>query len=460
MVRKWFVANLNIIPAAALFVLAAQAAAAVTIITPADGGIVREKVKIAIPQSAVPSGGFISVVIDGRFQASACIPPKSEANVTYIWNTKAQIDDPRGTLPEAERWVRDGQHEIEVLVHNALGVNIESKKISVRVANRVPVTNPAPPIVLRYKYRIGDITRYRVKVRGELLDSTGRDLLGGQTAFESDFVIGQWIEDTRGDGSALVRYKLVEAPKVSVMGQPIALTQLGQENMLIPSSIYKMIDKYGRTLDTNVITKGMSNTISDVMVTLPAGAVKVGHTWQSSERLKIEGLGELIKFTTNYQLDNLEYEKGMECAKITAKLASANVKFNLFQGFEADKSGITGNSDVFFAYRIGKVIKAHSVLEMNATIDANAVGNLANSSGQSVDMTSGPLLGQVEDESNPDEVGRGRRQAVPSNPYNPYGPSTGSSYGGQSGQPNSSMSPGSPRTSVKLRITTTMELRK
>jgi len=401
------------------------------------------------------------VYIDGRFQGSAGIPPNSStAPVTYVWDTKAPITDPQGELPEKDRWLRDGEHEIKVVVHDADSLPVDSKQFTVYVQNKVQTINPPRPVRLAYRFKLGDISTYHVTIRGELQDVTGRDILGGVSAFTSEFDIGQWVEDVRPDGTALVRYRLKELPKVTFFGRPYAeQLQPGQEATAIPPSIYRIVDRFGRIIKDSVFRRTGNETLLDVLLPLPARSVRIGDTWQAEERFKIEGLGNPLRFSTNLRLDSLEWERGVECAKIGATLTAANVKLNLVPGqIETDEaSSITGTGDIFLGLRSGKIIRSRSVVEMNASVDPTAIASLTTSSGSVSTPSAGPILGQSEDQGGPDEA-RGRARAKvtkPSNPYNPYGPGSYNPYGGSVGVDQTAS-----RTRVKLRITTSVELKR
>jgi len=450
MIRRKTITVTTVAMAALLCQAMAQRAQALTIITPTEGQIVRETVKIAIPRSAVPSGGFMGVTIDGRFQGSASVPMDPKANVVYYWNTKAPITDPRNET----KWISDGRHEIEVAVYDAQSTIIESAKVTVRVANKVPMTTPSPPIRLYYKYRTGDLTKYSVRVRGDLLDSTGNDLMGGQSAFSSDYVLGQWVEDVRPNGDALVRYRLMDQPRVTLLGQPVVGSQ-GQEQQL-PPSLYKLVDRFGRTIQTDVVHRGPATAVSDIMVPLPGKPLALGDTWQSSWNLKIEGLTDIIRFASVYQLESLEYEMGRECAKIVGNLTGSNIRLNLLSGQLQTEQGavLSGKSEVYLAYKAGKIIRAKANFEVNAMADASAIGNLANAGGSA---PAGPIIGQSDEETGPeDSASPGAGAVAPPASYNPYGPSTYNPYGAPA--PTTGQQTGA-RTSVKLRITVVMELK-
>lgn len=452
---KRSISSSKTILAALLCLTVPQAAGALTILSPQEGATVREKVKIAVLQSAVPSGGFVSIIINGRYQASVSVPSSQDANVVYMWDTKAQVPDVRGDLSENERWVRDGKHEIEVAIHNHRGVEIDRTQVTVRVANKVPLTTPAPPLKFIYKYRTGDLTKYAVHVRGDLIDSTGQNLMGGRPAFTSTYQMGQWIEDVRSDGSSLVRYKVMSLPKVTLMGQPVATAELGEAAAALPPSVYKIIDKYGRTVNSSVFNKGAGFTAADVAVPLPTGSLALGDKWQGERGIKAEGLGGLIKLAADYQLESLEYEGGRACAKIMGTLAGSNLRINFLPGqFRTEPlATVTGDTEVFFDYNVGKVVKSKFAIDVSATVDASAIGSLANAPVGSGITMSGPIFSQAEEGTEDmigDPYGPGAAQ-TPYSPYNPYGVGGAGGYGGQPGAGQAAS-----RASVKLRITATM----
>lgn len=468
MVRKWsFSILITLTASLVLFVSAAQA---LTILNPTDGSIVREKVKIAVPQSAIPSGGFMSILVDNRFQGCVSAPSGGDTKpVVYWWDTKVQFVDLTGKLKDADRWVKDGEHQIEVVIHNANSAKIDSKKITVYVKNKVAQTNPAPPVKVYYKYNVGELSKYHVKVRGDMVDSTGNSVLGGEAAFTSEYDIGQWVEDVRPDGTALVRYRLLAAPEVTIMGQVVPQAAVGMETVQVPASLYKIVDKYGRVINPSVFHKALMISVSDVIIPLPGRPMRVGDSWQGAQRIKLEGIGSLLKFSADYQLASLEWDSGRECAKLSASLGGPSIKLNLPGEFTPDENAkLKGNSEVFFGLKSGKIIRSNSILEMAGSVDSSQIGNLANAASMPTQTgTPGSLImGETDENGNPiSPTGAPGTPGVLGGVANPYNPTAGPmpgmpGYGPTYGAPSSgTTATGAARTKVKVRITSTMEIR-
>lgn len=366
--------------ALAAIILLSVGASALTIISPTEGAKVREKVKIVIPRSAVPTDGFVTISVDGKFRASAALPEemRNDANgaapaspyYTYIWDTKAPVQSVNST--EAPIILKDGKHDVEVQVHDAIGRRVGISKVSVNVQNKPAIPNPAPPFKLYYKFHLGDQTVYRCRIDGEILDNLGQPLLSGVSAVKTDYDVIQTIEEARKDGTALVRYKIGPDATALLYGNQIPMIGANGTS----PSIYKLIDNRGKVLQSDLIRK-TNTTITDIMAGLPTKPVQVGETWTSNFRLKIEGFGDAVPYQMNNRFDSVEWEGGRECAKIISDMTALG-KIQILPGAESndEQTPIKGTGVFYFAYKTGKLIRASATLESNLSIDQATLTNL------------------------------------------------------------------------------------
>lgn len=425
----------------AAFTVGTTPASAITLTSPTEGQIVRGKVQIVVPKSSLSpdvatSMGFVAVKIDGRFVAAvgvdtATAKTKSgQAVLIYSWDSKAPIN---GTnLPEDQRYYRDGPHEIVVEGHGpgpkGDTVALEKTSVNIVLKNRIPQPNPAPPVKLRYRYTMGQTSTYKLSLSGEVLTIAGMSLSGGQIPVQSQYVLTQAVEDLQGNNTALLRYKVGKDGYTQLFGQVTLLAQTGQKF----KSVYKVIDTTGRTLEENVLTTATEAPVSDCLLWLPSRAVQVGESWQTSTRLKLEGLTDLFTLSGMSTLESLEWERGHKCAKIVSKLTGQpNFRF-----LPSANGPVDVTSVAYFAYDTGKMIKNTFTMEINTKLDDAVIANLQ----QKVDTS-----GSVSTDSS-----SGSTSAAPA--YN-----MGMPGGGPAGMPTGS-TPAANGKPVKIRLTVTVEL--
>ncbi|HOP80302.1 MAG TPA: hypothetical protein PLZ21_07020, partial [Armatimonadota bacterium] len=433
-------------------VLLATTASAITIASPTEGQIVRDKVRIVIPRSSLPMevsrSGLICIKVDGRFcaaiDASATATDRKSpvsTSIVYVWDSKAVIKDPNPNIPADQRRYRDGRHEITVEAHGISGDArkesiIESAKVVVNLQNTVQRPNPAPPVNLKYRYYLGQQSIYRVSVTGEILSATGYSLTGGQFPIAGGFDIIQSVEDVLPDGSGLIRYKV---------DKDSAYTNIfGQLNLLRYStrfpSVYRIMDSSARVLDANVLSGKVKTEIADCLIRMPGRPVQVGDTWPNEIKMKLEGLSALSNLTGQSTVESFEWEGGFECAKINSRL-SGDATF-YFPPVNGAPARINAHNIAYFAYKPGKLVKDVTEIEISASMDTATLNTLQQQQ-QVPSMTSGLYGGGMP--SGPASMG-----TAP-----PLVTGTGRSTGGYN---SGSGTQGSGMTAIKIRLTITKEL--
>lgn len=357
--------------------LMATSALALTIDTPTEGRLVRDKVPIVIPRYSLPPevirSGFITIKIDGRFLAAVDASLKQtdskapfNPNVVYIWDTKRPINDP--TLPTDQRHYRDGRHVILVeafAIGSAMTSKdnvLESATVTVTLQNQVQRPNPAPPVNMKYRYHLGLESRFKVGTTCEILDATGYSLTGGQFPVVGEYDVLQIVEDMETSSSALLRYKVdKDSAFTQIFGQ---ISLLGQ--MQKYSSVYKIIDVRGKVIDPSVMSGRNKIEVTDCLLPLPNYAVQVGDRWPVDMRLKLEGLTDYGRYRGTSALAGFEWDSGFECAKIISEIRGSSTFYFLNLGRKNDVKAI---NTAYFAYKPGKLVKDVTVIEFNASMD-------------------------------------------------------------------------------------------
>jgi len=340
----------------------------VIIARPLDGATVREKVRIVVPGSSVPSGGFIAVFIDGRFRAGISNADENDGSYVYIWDTKAPDPDPN--LPEQERQPREGKHTIKVQVCNAEGRRVgRPKEITVYVKNKADL--PSNGVLLRYAQRLGQSVDYRYKVSSTLKNIQGATEIAATVgeAFEQiEMVVRRTVEDLRPDGTALVRQKIAGSIRYLEAGRMVPLG-------LTPKAAYNIEDKSGRVVYVmGAQSEGALVTID--LPNMPARTVRVGDTWTSRDKvLRNPITGESVVLNTTSVVEGAEWHDGYPCVKIVTTFSGTGK--SPFPQAVKEVLNITGQTVTYFAYEVGKLISSVTTATVEGEVESSLVSSFS-----------------------------------------------------------------------------------
>lgn len=373
-----------VLAACVLVSLAVDAAQAFTLLSPTQDQIVREKVRLTFPLSAMPSevtpsGGasapegrqpFVSVNVEQQGKSSF-VAALSRAlgvvrggKITFFWDSKAPYRDP--TAPKVEKFFKDGKYVVHVNIHDAQGKLTDSGSVTVQLRNKVARPNPAPGVSLVNRLIFGQTRAYGVHAEVgvfEVINKVGLPILGG-LGITSDFKIFQTVDDARNDGTFLVRYRTEKGARVSSFGQVRRL----YENEEFGPQLYRLVTKLGKVVKRNVFTRQAQYTIGDVLPMLPAKPVKEGDSWPCATTLKVEGITNLIQFTGTSMLDSFEWQDGHECAKIISRLAGEGTISMSGGKIRSESTKVEAQMTTYFAYRSGTVLRNETVMDFPALI--------------------------------------------------------------------------------------------
>lgn len=357
---------------------------ALTLLSPTEDQIVREKVKITVPLSALPadfepsdsenppmkSRPFISLVVEGAGieQLVAAYSPDAaiiaNGRVTVYWDTKQPYRD--SSAPTVDKYYKDGRYKLTVNVHDFNGKIVDSATVNVELRNRVPRSNPAPAVNLVNRFMLGQTNVYKVHASVQIyqmISGVGLPILGGM-GMTSDFKIIQSVEDVRPNGELMLRYRMDPDGYLSSFGKRVPLYAPDQPK----PQLYRLVDKYGNVINRNIFSRQGIYTIMDVIPMLPSRPVKEGDAWPTTFDLKIEGITNVIPLTGTSTLDCFEWQNGHECAKIISILSGNSVISMNGDKIRSSSNKVDVQMVTYFAYKIGKMLRREVTLEFPAHI--------------------------------------------------------------------------------------------
>ncbi len=346
------------------------AQAKVQISRPLDGATVRETVRIIVPASSVPSGGYVAISIDGRRRSALAKDVEADAFV-YEWDTKAL--DPDTKLPLAQRQPREGSHKISVQAFDSAGKRFgDPAEITVNVKNKASELMPASGLLLRFNRKIGAASKYKFSTVTNITDIAGaRELADtiGQAIEATEYVIVQSTEDVRPDSTALVRQKLDGSIKIGSGGRMIPIPNLTVK------AAYRIEDSCGRTVGS-IESRAPGSKVVVEIPNLPIQRVRVGDSWTDVDNVFQDwASGSNMSMTCSNFLEGMEWEGGYPCAKIRTVFNGTKRIPN--SPILTEPVSIRGERFTYFAFQVGKVISAETTLTITADMQKSAITSLS-----------------------------------------------------------------------------------
>jgi hypothetical protein len=357
--------------AIAFTILSATWCGALSILSPADGQIVRENVKIQLPANAIDTDSYITLHVGEQnqevFIAAVSRDAAKEVNgvLTFYWNSKAPYYDPDSKEPTKEQYFKDGKYSLKVVVHDVEGKTLSSAATNINIKNRVDRPNPAPAVRLVNRMSFGQTNTYNVHADVsvfELINKTELPIIGGMS-LGANATIVQSVEDVRQSGEYLLRCRMDENAYVNSRGYK---TYLFAGQPLKPQ-LYRLVNKLGKTVEANMFAKQAKYSITDILPVLPQNPVKEGDSWPDSINLKVEGLTPVVKLKGTSHLDSFEWQNGHECVKIVSTL-KGQMPLSLANGKIQGGGSVDATVTTFFAFRSGRMLRREIALITDATI--------------------------------------------------------------------------------------------
>lgn len=337
------------------------------ILRPADGAIVRERVRIEVPRASIPQGGFIGVYIDGRFQTS--LAPRQddkEPRLRYIWDTKVPIVDPSTQKPEP---IRDGEHTITVVLYDPDGKEVDRAEVRVQVANQEGINLPAAGTRLQYRFRLGENINYKQHDEVVLLaGQTGAEITGGvtgeQVAYEANTFFNLFAYDIRGD-TFIIRQR---ANKQQVLAYNQPVYTLGEEMF---RAVLQFVTPLGNVIYQNVDTTNDPYVFRVMMLPLlPELRVKPGDTWTSWAYILLPDMPveRARKVLAQNKLEGVEWEGGYPTVKIRQTYEGTLSGTLEFSNFALKDAKVKLDRTLWFAFNAGRLVRSEATIEIEGQV--------------------------------------------------------------------------------------------
>jgi len=312
---------------------AVMAQAPFTIVRPADGSRVREKVHVLIPKGSIPSGGYVGVFLNNKL-IEAVVPPLNGKYYEYVLDTKGRgiPDTPAGQTDKLELILYADRDEKSRIV--------DRSSVDVRIGNHTSIPVPNKGLTLRYRFVPGtdmvyDLTQFvRVQPMSEQDNENG----GKAATFESEgerIRLLYSVTNSYGNGDGLLRLQAIPMKGKDYADlTPSSETEQKRYYDIDMAPLYMRVTSTGHevfgALPAYVPFEsptGSANTgglfAAFPLPTLPTKAVRPGDSWQSrfqNGALNLENWTDMKsvvkKLPARGEFVDVEWERGHPCAKI------------------------------------------------------------------------------------------------------------------------------------------------
>lgn len=327
---------------AAVVAASAFAQGTFTIRRPADGARVREVVDVRLPKNSIPEGGYLGIVVNGKF-LEAVMPEVSGDDYVYKLDTKG-------------RGIPDGETTIETILYmysNNNPVVLNRSSVTVNVDNKTSIRVPENGFNLRYRFVPGAEHVYKLTIGSTIsqvsqaqaqLGSRGREIQVSETDYRILWAVDN-VYDTPTGREGLIRIQpLPEVGKghMWVVRGASAQPELVFEDQL--GSLFHRLTNVGREQFSSLPvyfalegTSGQRRASTDWYYfldfpILPTRAVKPGDVFPAAfniDQAPEEGnLGNETREREKFYLtlpgrgvfEGVEWHNGLPCAKLSMTL--------------------------------------------------------------------------------------------------------------------------------------------
>lgn len=307
-----------------------------TIRRPAEGSVVRETVEILIPKGSIPSGGYIGVIVNGKF-LEAAMPPVDGDNYVYSLDTKG-------------RRIPDGDMDIEIVLYQDYADRAEivnRSSVRVKLDNYTSIKSPEDGFTLRYKFKRGQELVYvttETQSAGTVTQAAAQigsrigELPLGTEVSRMLYAFDNVYAGERGPEALLRMQALPDKGKNYTYLTPTGESEAKKFYDYEMHPLYLRIDDTGREVWGAVPpyfpmegSAGESNKLDLYSIfplpVLPSKSLFPGETWQAQHlfgTIDLENLALTDKLTVGLvargTFIGVEWEKGIPCAKFSVKV--------------------------------------------------------------------------------------------------------------------------------------------
>jgi hypothetical protein len=330
-----------------------------TIMSPTDGATVREVVEIAVSRGDLPKGGFAAMWIDGHGVVAEAVDDDAKA-FTFQWDPKEPLIAPE--LPTKKQAIDDGEHSIKVVGYTATGAKFDESDVKVRVQNKIH-RDLGSGIALKLAFKIDQSSQYEQDSLGRFTEADGTQkwpLLQLQPLTTKRRWTHSVADIVSPDSCVLWRKFDKDGSAVGFGYQKL----LGENNRI--SYIYQETDNWTKP---TARSRAIGEVGFDGWISYPDTRVLPGDKWRSKVRILVDEEGD--KAIENAKavsvFEGLEWESGIECAKIVTQVSwdtgGATLTFPSSPDYTMDIDRISGTITSYASLRTSRLVKVIEDLE-------------------------------------------------------------------------------------------------
>jgi hypothetical protein len=356
-----------------------MAQAPFTIVRPADGSKVREKVRVLIPKNSIPASGYIGVFLDGKL-IEATRPALDGKYYVYTLDTKGRgLADSNGKPSKLELVLYNDQNDQARI--------LDRSSVDIFISNKANIPVPNKGLSLRYKFTPGTEMVYNLDQKVILSAISEEDQKRGGKAAQQDVDSEKLrllyaVDNAYSDGDGLLRIQALPEKGKDYAELTLA-SDLQQKRYYANqmASLYMRISNTGReefaALPPYVPLEGAASGIDPLnlyavypLPTLPSKNVRIGDSWEAGFQeadLNLEKYPNIDKVTTPLQARgefiDTEWEMGHPCAKLRNTIEVADLKkakqvaSQAANGGKIDDGKISLTETIWFSLDTRRVIK-------------------------------------------------------------------------------------------------------
>jgi hypothetical protein len=417
-----------------------------TIVRPADGAHVREKVHILFPKGSIPPSGYVGIFLNGQL-IDAVSPQTSGKYSEYVLDTQERgIKDTEPGKPdhlEAKLYVD----------YNDQPRITKTSSVDLYVGNQANIDVPNSGIKLRYNFKTGTDMIYDLEQRVVLgtISESENEKKGkpAELPLDSENIrLLYAVDNSYPGGDGLVRMQAL--PEKGKSYATLTTAQNGGEAKTyydsMMASIYMKLTPTGNEVFGSIPlyfgidgTSGQGETTSLFadfpLPTLPTKAVRPGDTWFSKFQEAKLNLNDLFDqssvvqhFPARGEFIGVEWERGHPCAKIKNTIAISELsdedKKLVAKGAEFGGTKVEATELIWFALDLHKVLK----IDRDVTVETKSTSASAGYPG-SGNGFGGPSMGGGAPSGSPFS-GKGGRESDITYPMNQFGNRRGGTFQG------------------------------